>query len=101
MALQNPKKSCFRSEQNGHCLQHVTGVPGIFAHVFVDKVPALLARKSRVPRLPRPPELFGPSEVVATVIFSIHSPALGASTSGFFERHRIRPPFWVAVSARF
>ena len=48
MALQNPKKSCFRSEQNGHCLQHVTGVPGIFAHVFVDKVPALLARKSRL-----------------------------------------------------
>jgi hypothetical protein len=53
MALQNPKKSCFRSEQNGHCLQQVTGVPGIFAHVFVDKVPALLARKSRVPRLVR------------------------------------------------
>jgi hypothetical protein len=25
-------------------------VPGIFAHVFVDKVPALLARKSREPR---------------------------------------------------
>ncbi len=49
MALQNPEKGCFRSAQNGHCLQQVTGAPGIFAHVFVDQVPALLARKSRVP----------------------------------------------------
>jgi hypothetical protein len=51
MALQSTDKRCFRSEQNGHCIQQVTDVPGIFAHVFADKVPALLARKSRVPSL--------------------------------------------------
>jgi hypothetical protein len=50
MALQNAEKRHFRSEQNGHCDQPVTDVPGNFAHVFANKVPALLARKSRVPQ---------------------------------------------------
>ena len=49
MALRNADKRCFRSERNGHCIQQVTDVPGIFAHVFAEKVPALLARKSREP----------------------------------------------------
>ncbi len=52
MALQNPEKGCFRSGQNGHYLQQVTDVLGIFAQVFMDEVPALLARKSRVPLKP-------------------------------------------------
>ena len=51
MALQNAEKRCFRSEQNGHYIQQVTDVPGNFAHVFTNKVPALLARKSRGPRV--------------------------------------------------
>jgi hypothetical protein len=51
MALQNAEKNHFRSEQNGYCHQQVTGVPGNFAHVFANKVPALLARKSRVPQV--------------------------------------------------
>jgi hypothetical protein len=50
MALQNAEKNHFRSEQNGYCHQQVTDVPGNFAHAFANKVPALLARKSRVPR---------------------------------------------------
>ncbi len=49
MALQNDEERHFRSEQNDHYLQQVIDVPGIFAHVFVDKVPALLAPKSRGP----------------------------------------------------
>ena len=53
MALQNTEKRHFRSEQNGHCDQQVTDVPRNFArnfaHVFANKVPALSARKSRVP----------------------------------------------------
>jgi hypothetical protein len=49
MAHQNADKRCFRIEQNGQCIQQVTEVLGILAHVFADKVPALLARKSRVP----------------------------------------------------
>src|SRR3984957_11806661 len=47
MVLQNAEKRYFHSEQNGHCIQPVTDVPSNFAHVFTDKVPALLARKSR------------------------------------------------------
>ncbi|MGO8856898.1 MAG: AAA family ATPase, partial [Steroidobacteraceae bacterium] len=39
----------FRREQSSHCIQQVTDVPGNFAHAFANKVPALLARKSRVP----------------------------------------------------
>src|SRR5271163_4131569 len=50
MALQNAEKRHFRSEQNGHCDQQVTDVPGNFAHVFANKVPALLAPKSRGPQ---------------------------------------------------
>jgi hypothetical protein len=50
MALQNAEKRCFRSEQKGNYIQQVTDVLGIFAQVFADKVPALLARKSRVPQ---------------------------------------------------
>jgi hypothetical protein len=53
MALQNAEKRYFRSEQKGNYFQQVTDVPGIFAHVFADKVPALLARKSREPRQKR------------------------------------------------
>jgi hypothetical protein len=49
MALQNAEKRCFRSEQKGNYIQQVTDVPGIFAQVFADKVPVLLARKSRLP----------------------------------------------------
>ncbi len=49
MALQNAEKNHFRSEQNGYCHQQVTDVPGNFAHAFANKVPALLAQKSRVP----------------------------------------------------
>jgi hypothetical protein len=49
MVLQSPERGCFRSEQNGHCDQQVTDVPRNFAHVFANKVPALSARKSRVP----------------------------------------------------
>src|ERR1700689_4733664 len=48
-AFQNAGKPRFRSEQNSHCIQRVTDEPGIFAHVFADKIPALLAPKSRVP----------------------------------------------------
>src|SRR5271163_4094210 len=51
MALQNAAKWRFRSEQNGDCIQQVIDVSDIPAHVFVDKVPALLARKSRGPRV--------------------------------------------------
>jgi len=51
MAPQNADKRCFRGQQNGHCIQQVTGLPGDFPHVFTDKVPALLARKSKVPRI--------------------------------------------------
>ena len=54
MVLQNPERGCFRSEQNGHCIQQVTDALSIFAHVFTDKVPALLARKSREPQRMRP-----------------------------------------------
>jgi hypothetical protein len=49
MAVQNAEKSCFRSGQNSPCYQEVIDVPSIFAHVFANKVPALLARKSRGP----------------------------------------------------
>jgi len=49
MAPQNADKHCFRGQQNGHCIQQVTGLPGDFPHVFTDKVPELLARKSRAP----------------------------------------------------
>ncbi len=49
MALQNTAKWRFRREQSSHCIQQVTDVPGNFAHAFANKVPALLARKSRVP----------------------------------------------------
>jgi hypothetical protein len=49
MARQNAEKRCFLSKQNGHCIQQVTGLPGIFPHVFAHEVPALLARKSRGP----------------------------------------------------
>jgi hypothetical protein len=49
MAPQNADKRRFRCEQNGHYIQQVTAVPGIFANVFAGKVPALLALKSRVP----------------------------------------------------
>jgi len=50
MAPQNADKHGFRGQQNGHCIQQVTRLPGDFPHVFTDKVPALFARKSRVPR---------------------------------------------------
>jgi hypothetical protein len=53
MALQNAEKRCSRSDQKGNYIQQVTDVPGIFAHVFADKVPALLAWKSRVPHIER------------------------------------------------
>ncbi|MGD0493862.1 MAG: hypothetical protein ABSC32_20230, partial [Steroidobacteraceae bacterium] len=43
----------FCSEQNGLCIQQVIEVNGIFAHDFANKVPALLARKSRVPPFSR------------------------------------------------
>jgi len=49
MAVQNAEKNCFRSGQNGPYYQKVIDVPGIFAPVFANKVPALLARKSRGP----------------------------------------------------
>jgi hypothetical protein len=51
MARQNAEKRCFLSKQNGHCIQQVTGLPGIFSHVFAYEVPALLARKSREPQM--------------------------------------------------
>ena len=47
----NAEKRYLHSEQNGPCIQQVIEVPGIFAHVFANKVPALLARKSRVPQV--------------------------------------------------
>ena len=59
MTLRNHEKRYLLSEQNGHCVPQVTGVPSIFAHVFADKVPALLARKSRVP----PFEVFLPEQL--------------------------------------
>lgn len=37
------------SHSSWRCIQQVVEVPGIFAHVFADKAPALLARKSREP----------------------------------------------------
>ncbi len=52
MAVQNAEKNCFRSGQNGPYYQKVIDVPGIFAPVFANKVPALLARKSRGPPIP-------------------------------------------------
>ncbi len=55
MALQNTAKWRFRREQSSHCIQQVTDVPGNFAHAFANKVPALLARKSRVPPEENPP----------------------------------------------
>jgi hypothetical protein len=30
MARQNAEKRCFLSKQNGHCIQQVTGLPGVF-----------------------------------------------------------------------
>ena len=51
MALQDANQRGFRSEQNGLCIQQVTDAPSTFADVFADKVPALLARKSRGPQL--------------------------------------------------
>jgi hypothetical protein len=51
MAPQIADKRYLHSEQNGLCIQQVIEVPGIFVHVFANKVPALLARKSRVPLL--------------------------------------------------
>ena len=52
MARQNAEKRYFLSKQNGHCIQQVTGLPGIFSLVFAHEVPALLARKSREPHKP-------------------------------------------------
>jgi hypothetical protein len=49
MALQNAEKSYFHSEQNGLCIQQIIEVHDIVAHDFANKVPALLARKSREP----------------------------------------------------
>jgi hypothetical protein len=49
MALQNPENGSYRSEQKGHFIQQVTDALGNFAHVFANKVPALLPRKSREP----------------------------------------------------
>jgi hypothetical protein len=49
MAAQNAEKRHLLTEQNGHCLQQVTDVPGMFSVVFVNKVPALLTRKSSEP----------------------------------------------------
>ena len=51
MALQNAEKSYFHSEQNGLCIQQIIEVHDIVAHDFANKVPALLARKSREPLL--------------------------------------------------
>jgi hypothetical protein len=49
MAPLNAANCCFRSEQNSHCIQQVSNVPGYFAKDFKDKAPALLAPKSRGP----------------------------------------------------
>jgi hypothetical protein len=37
MAAQNAEKRYFLTEQNGHCIQQVTDVPGIFALVFREQ----------------------------------------------------------------
>jgi hypothetical protein len=42
MALQNAAKWRFRREHNSHYIQYVTDVPGNFAPVFRDKVPAYM-----------------------------------------------------------
>ena len=41
-ALQNAAKRRLRGEQNAHYIQQVSDVPGNFAHVFTDKVPAYM-----------------------------------------------------------
>ena len=69
------------SEQNGPCIQQVIEVPGIFAHVFANKVPALLARKSRAEQPSRPAHRPHPVLIRRTV--SLFSPA---SRFPYYER---------------
>jgi len=49
MAAQNGEQRPFLTEPNALCIQQLTDVPGIFALVFGNKVPALLARESSEP----------------------------------------------------
>jgi hypothetical protein len=51
MARQSAEKRYFYSAQNGSCIQQVIAVSGNFADVSANKVPALLARKSKAPRV--------------------------------------------------
>ena len=53
MAHQNAAKCHFHSEQNDYCIQQVTDARSDFVQDFSEKVPALLALKSRGPRKDR------------------------------------------------
>ena len=83
MALQNTEKRYSHSEQNGRFIQQVTDVPGIFAYVFKNKVPALLARKSRVPLCATPNKRLRNSHQAL-------SPGVRGLTRHFADQFRVR-----------